>query len=302
MQVRRLREVHGICIDLFGAASYADLKHPTFVLTHMHSDHMNIPQKFPHPIYTLIPRHIIGPLYTNVHFIECTEHHVYQGATTSFQLFRTQHTAHSCGIFFPEEHVLYIGDGKMCDAFLGQTERMFRAYPPAIPWTIVYDPIFEDFPFLSTVSPCSLLTHALTTLHPVLKCVHHGILFFISQCSSLKFRADSTLSALTTTILASLGLLDANSAFLLVGRKYKGEHVVASAMWHVIYEMDPRCIYQTGECYHVFLSCHAIPSEINKWKERFRTCTFERLLIYNERNMKRKPRPVKTYKVVCLQK
>lgn len=299
MQVERLREVHGICIDLFGAATYADLEEPTFLLTHMHSDHMNIPQHFPHVIHTLIPLGMIVPLFKNVRFIQCTEHQLYKSATTTFQLFRTHHTAYSCGILFPGERVLYIGDGRMCDVFLGQTERLFRTYPSVTAWTIVYDPIFEDFPFLQTVSPCALLTHVLTTRLPVLKCVHHGILFFLSQCSSLTFRPDRTLPALTKTILASLDLLDENSTLLLVGRNYTGKHVVASAMWHVIYRMDPRCIYQAGGCYRVFLSCHALPYEIRKWKERFRACTFERLLIYNERNMRKKPMPVDTHRVVC---
>ena len=160
--------------------------------------------------------------------------------------------------------------------------------------TIVYDPIFEDYPYLETVSPCQLLSSALAQV-PVLRCVHHGILYFLSLCSSLTFRPDASLPSLTRIVLEDLGLLDYSSPYTLVGRGYSGgAHVVASALWHVIHKLDPRCIYkeEASGVYRVFLSCHAGPAEIKEWKTQLPGCTFERLVIDNVRNMHKVPRAV----------
>ena len=298
-----LRTDHGIFIDTFTRHALSSTECPTFILTHMHSDHMTVSQSFSEPIYTLVPLAILGPLYPTVQFVHCVENQTYYTPSTSFRLFRTHHTAYSCGVLFPEQRVVYLGDSRMCDVLLRQTERFIGTSSEH--WTIVYDPIFEHFPFLETTSPCSLLTYALRTYHPVLKCVHHGILFFLSLCSSLKFRADPTLPPVTRTIMEDLGLLDPASTYTLVGRKYSDTHVVASALWHVIYGMNPGCIYETktgsASCYHVFLSCHAIPAEIRTWRKRFPTYAFEPLVIDNETNMKKSPRCVNEIKLMCME-
>jgi hypothetical protein len=285
--VARLREDHGVVIDVFTKQPRPAM---TFILTHMHSDHMSISQRFSHPIYTLIPLRILQPLYPAVLFIQCVENQRYgtRDGSTYFSLFRTQHTAYSCGILFPR--VLYLGDGRM-DRTLLETLR-------GTTLTIVYDPIFEEYPFLETVSPCRLLASALAQV-PVLKCVHHGILYFLSLCSSLVFRPDASLPPLTRIVLEDLGLLDEHSPYTLVGRSFSGPHVVASAMWHVIHELDPRCIFKAKGAYRVFLSCHAGPGQIKEWKTQLPGCTFERLRIENAGNMRKVPRAVETTVFHC---
>jgi hypothetical protein len=290
--VDRLREEHGVVIDLFTKQGRSAV---TFILTHMHSDHMSLSQSFSYPIYTLIPLRIIQPQYPSIKFIVCVEHEQYetQDGSTRFSLFRTQHTPYSCGLLFPRQQILYLGDGQM-DRMLLQEVRTY----PGRSWTIVYDPIFEDYPYLETVSPCRLLFTALEQV-PVLKCVHHGILHFLSLCSSLTFRADASLPKLTRLVLEDLGLLNENSPYTLVGRSYSDEHVVASALWHVIYKLDPRCIYLSRGAYRVFLSCHAGPAEIKEWKTQLPHVSFERLAIYNARNMQKVPRAVETRLFRC---
>ena len=252
----QLEQVH-IYIDRFPLS-----KQGTFLLTHLHSDHVRIPKRFQYPIATTSPSILVSlfPHVTTTPLDLDTWYTTLSGV--SYFVLRTEHAPFSCGFYFPSLGILYLGDGKMTSTLLDHVPRHLDRL------LIVYDALFEDIP-LGTDTQCETLCYAMYR-YKTLYCRHYGILYYVSKCMSrIRFRLHSTVPQRVRLFAQLLDLVDDTSGYTLVGPGYTGVQVVPSTLWFrdkVL--VDSTRVYQDGLFYRVFVNCHSSQSEIRYWKHQ----------------------------------
>jgi hypothetical protein len=241
----------------------------TFLLSHVHTDHANIPKTFKQIVYasdttqTLISHPAVRSVLTPGCWYRTHRYHL------PFKVVNTMHTVDSIGFYFPSLSVLYLGDG------------IEPVIPHNCPLTVIYDALYEhvdrDAPSVS--ESCSLIQEILSKRCPVLQVVHHGILSFIAQSCRTTFRLHSSLPALVRSTAHYLDLVDTNSPYLLVGRAYTAtKRVVPSSYWFI---QDPLIdlfgTYDDGDKIRVFCTLHALGRDITQWYQEYPYVYFEAL-------------------------
>jgi hypothetical protein len=249
----------GIYIDYFPVGR----KQGTFLLTHLHSDHVRIPSTFEHSIATTSPS-ILVELFPHVVATQLqlgTWGHTEKGIP--YFVLPTEHAPFSCGFYFPTLHIFYLGDGKMTDTLLTYVPRHLDHL------TIVYDALFEDTAFGTEDAQCDTLCYALYH-YKTLYCRHYGILYYVSKCmSGIRFHIHPTVPRRVYLFARSLDLVDERSEYVLVGPGYQGMQVVPTTLWfrnHIPF--DPTYIHPDGMFQRVFINCHSSQQEIRYWKDQ----------------------------------
>ena len=239
----------------------------TFLLTHVHTDHANIPKGFRHLIYastqteSLFDHRAVRPILLPEHWYDT--HH----PNIPFKVVKTFHTIDSIGFLFPTLAVLFIGDG------------LVPSWPMVHrPLTIIYDGLYEHvhLPSPTVTQTCQQIQAALQQT-PVLQLVHHGILSFLESCRT-KFRMHHTLSPLVRKTAELLQLVDHESPYVLVGRTYTlTPRVVPSSYWFTRQHppVDLFVTHVDGDLRRVFCSLHALGSDTRRWKAALPSVHFE---------------------------
>jgi hypothetical protein len=241
----------------------------TFLLSHVHTDHANIPQRFVHTVYASETTQTLldHPAVQSVLVPGCWYRtHLYHHP---FKVVDTMHTMDSIGFYFPTLSVLYLGDGIV----------------PIIPHnqslTVVYDALYEGFTRAapSAAQSCVLIRETLQTKCPVLQVVHHGILSFIAQSCRTTFRLHASVPRLVRKAAEYLGLVDAASPYLLVGRAYTDTvRIVPSSYWFIRKPLiDLHVIHEDGDRLRVFCTLHALGRDISQWHTDYPYICFEAL-------------------------
>ena len=266
---------HDIYIDRFPVGDHTN-SYSTFLLTHLHTDHFYIPDQFCGQLCTTSPISIVTMFLPN----DCCSVRllVYNNSYTTkkginFQPFRTRHTPYSCGFIFPSLNIIYFGDGR-----LTQSMHQYMPLTTDISYTILYDGLFEnkviygheDHSILSHI----LLSPTLTDTYFAIRCVHYGILSYIKYCTqdfNIRFRIDyASVPLMIQKFIHHIDLYDANSKFIIIGpTKSYTHYILPSAMWFYIYHKDVSIYHQDNNILRVFASCHALPSQIKEWKEKY---------------------------------
>lgn len=249
-------EQHYISIDNWAVLFPAQT---TFLLSHLHTDHANIPKTFAYPVYAsditgeLVKHPMIHPILKPTQWYRTHQYHI------PFQVCKTMHTAESIGFYFPTLSVLYMGDA---------TESVIPQIPR--PLSVIYDGLYEHIqtPVPTTVQSCTLIQKTLKEECPVLQLVHHGILSFIAVSCRTLFRLHPSTPVLIQRAARYLQLVDDTSPYLLVGRSYTGgQRIVPSSYWFMRdASIDNSLVHRDGEKLRVFCTLHALSSDIARWK------------------------------------
>lgn len=248
----------------------------TFLLTHVHTDHANIPKKFTHPVYTSYQTRCIW----HHPALQCVLHpgQWYRTRYTCipFLVLSTEHTFESIGFLFPTLHILYMGDC-MCSII------------PSIPRNliVVYDGLYEHVTtlFPTMQESCCLIKQALDTTCPVIQIVHHGILSALSSHCKLTFRIDTaSVPDIVQKAADALHMVNKNSPYLLVGRMYtNGPRIIPSSYWFMYKNRekvvrDPFKIHSDGaDILRVFCCLHTRSQDIKSWKQMHPYALFEKM-------------------------
>lgn len=252
-------ERHYIAIDSWDALFPA---RTTFLLSHLHTDHANMPQSFLFPVYgseatrMLLAGTTLGPRVHSSLRPDCwyQTHH----EQIPFKVYKTMHTAESIGFFFPSLSVLYMGD--CVQSIIPTIDR---------PLTVIYDGLYEHVTraLPTPLQSCALIQQTLDQECPVLQLVHHGILSFIAASCHTMFRLHSSTPTLVQNAARYLQLVDDNSPYLLVGRSYTGPRIVPSSIWFMHQTTrEPHRLHIDGEKLRVFCTLHARAADISTWK------------------------------------
>jgi hypothetical protein len=259
-------ERHSIAIDNW---SVLFPERTTFLLSHLHTDHANMPKSFLFPVYASeatgalmeTPHRAIRPILKPNGWYR-TQHH-----QIPFRVYNTVHTVESIGFFFPSLSVLYMGD---C------VESIIPSIPR--PLTVIYDGLYEHITraLPTTSQSCTIISQTLKEC-PVLQVVHHGILSFIAASCHTTFRIHPSTPKLVYNAARYLHLVDDASPYLLVGRSYKdGPRIVPSSYWFMRNtSLDPYVVHTDGERLRVFCTLHARADDITVWKETHPYAQFE---------------------------
>lgn len=260
-------ERHHIAIDSWSVLYPGET---TFLLSHLHTDHADIPKTFAFPVYASEATGVFQ-VHTRIRAVLKLDGwyrtHKYQ---IPFRVQKTMHTAESIGFYFPSLAVLYMGDA---------TESII----PAVhrPLTIVYDGLYEQNKMLlPTVSQsCLMIRQTLEDSCPTLQIVHHGILSFIAESCRILFRLHASVPSLVRTAAIHLQLVDEGSPYMLVGRSYTdGPHIVPSSYWFMREPyMDAFTVHAIGNKFRVFCTLHALANDIADWKAKSPYAQFEPL-------------------------
>ena len=255
-----LREF-GVHIDLFPKNDHRS-EDTTYLLTHIHKDHIQIPKTFCGTIVTTSPTELVNLFLPNVC---CTIQMISIGGTYStlthlrYTVFSTEHAPYSCGFFFPTLQLLYLGDGRVSTITLMNIRELK-------PRHIMYDGLFENVDLCGREDTTILKD----TLHTVkaIYCVHYGILWYIKKfVPNILFRCDeNSLNPLLLRTLKLLNLYDSTSKYILLGPTCNLHipHILPSALWFIVNKKNIQKTYTFGFVTRVFASCHSTPSHINK--------------------------------------
>jgi hypothetical protein len=260
-------ERHFIAIDTWSVL-FPD--QTTFLLSHLHTDHADIPKSFKFPVYAFdaMDELLILPMVRAVlrpnSWYRTHKHHI------PFKVCKTMHTADSIGFYFPSLSVLFMGDG--VQSIIPPIQR---------PLTIVYDGLYENIqrPVPTTLQACAHIQKLLTSQCTVLQLVHHGILSFIASSCHTMFCLHPSTPVLVQNTARYLKIVDDSSPFMLVGRSYHdGPCIVPSSYWFMRDPLiDLFSMYREGDKLRVFCTLHALPEEIKSWKSLYPYAHFEPL-------------------------
>ena len=240
----------------------------TFLLSHLHTDHANIPKPFRYPVYaseatgSLVSHRVIRASLQPNCWYRSHKYHI------PFKVCNTMHTAESIGFYFPSLSVLYMGD-------------CVKSIIPLIhrPLTIIYDGLYEhiDRNVPSPAQSCTLIRKTLEDRCPVLQLVHHGILSFIAMSCHSMFRLHPSTPSLVRNAAIYLKIVDETSPYMLVGRSYNdGPHITPSSYWFMRKPMvDPFIVHPDKDKLRIFCTLHAMASDISKWKKSHPYAHFE---------------------------
>jgi hypothetical protein len=261
-------ESHYISIDSW---SVLFPEETTFLLSHLHTDHANIPKSFTFPVYAsevtghLISTHSIRPVLVPNEWYRTHIHHI------PFQVHKTMHTVESIGFYFPSLSVLYMGDA---------TQSIIESIPR--PLTVIYDGLYEHLrQAVPTIAQsCTHIQKTLKDRCPVLQIVHHGILSFIAVSCHTMFRLHGSLPILVQKAARFLNLVDDKSPYLLVGKSYvDGPRIVPSSYWFMrTPSISMFSVHQDGDKLRIFCNLHASSQDIRKWKAMHTYAYFETLV------------------------
>jgi hypothetical protein len=259
-------ERHFIAIDTWAPLFPEDT---TFLLSHVHTDHANIPKMFKPVVYasiatkTLIRHTSVWSVLLPGQWYRTQQTHI------PFQVVDTMHTIDSIGFYFPSLAVLYLGDG----------------IEPVIPCnrslTVIYDALYEhiDHDTPTVAQTCTLIQETLANRCRVLQVVHHGILSFIARCNPTTFRIHSSVPPLVQNTARYLGMVDDDSPYLLVGRAYtETQRIVPSSYWFVRDpSVDTYSVHDDGNKLRIFCSLHALGRDVKDWYTKYPFVHFEAL-------------------------
>lgn len=271
--VSKLRQFD-IYIDEWNTSVPNVCTHRTYLLTHVHTDHSQIPQRFACTVWTTDP--LLLPTWQKKRQINIgTWQQTCNGI--DFYSFPTHHTFHSVGFWFPSVRVLYIGDSRLTTVLLDQVKS----------WTmlidtnpiIVYDALMEKKRPYVFPDTCSLLFDVLQHECHTLQCVHYGILFYLRHCLSVKWCIDESIPDDMRYWIRKYDMESKSSRYRLVGPKYldnTSRRIVPSLLWFVIHDdVDPNLVQYDGNRIRIFCGLHASHDEIMTWKTSINECTFE---------------------------
>jgi hypothetical protein len=270
-------ERHSIAIDCWSVLFPSST---TFLLSHLHTDHADIPKSFKYPVYA-----------SEVTGILCDSSNSNDKNTTSnairailkpgcwyrthqyhipFKVYDTMHTVESIGFYFPSLSVLYMGDS--VESIIPVVHR---------PLSVIYDGLYEGMHqnIPTPAQACTCIRQTLEVHCPVLQLVHHGILSFISSSCHTLFRLHSSAPLLVRKTALFLGIVDDTSPYMIVGRDYTdGPRIVPSSYWFMRDpSIDPFVTHVDGDKFRVFCSLHAHSHDIAHWKRTSPYAHFEAL-------------------------
>lgn len=249
----------------------------TFLLSHLHSDHLNVKKGFKYRIHTsklaqgfipdkykhqVIPDLVPGTFYLSEKY------------KVPIYVFSTYHAPESIGFLFPTLGVFYVGDAPMGKDTLDM-DFLLSHYKNCLnlPLQIIYDNVYEKetrFPIFPTRESSCAQIRKLLDFCPKVHFVHHGLLNFISLSCPVKFAVHESMgSELMKNAINVLDLLDNNSKYTLVGKSYQGDHIVVSSMWFIHRKQNPKLIYRDGHRWRIFCSMHASPDEVVQIKNEY---------------------------------
>jgi hypothetical protein len=303
-----------IHVDTFHVdAHYRD----TFILTHSHTDHTSIPNRFHGIVLAMEMESEMDHTYQDdldgtrddPRIRRCLRPGRWYHTDTfgvAFLVFRTWHAPDSIGIYVPEAHVLYMGDSHMPVCMIHAFRDMFQHHtitrqrqPKTI---VVYDDFHERAAIESRVrfgketwvttgrTPtheelCQLLARAIERL-PVVRCVHYGMLSGLLWCGRYCVSCDDTLPPVICRFVRMMRVhaqctthdCSEQQAVRLVGSTYRGAVVVPSVLWFIHTGESPYQLHRDGSNIRVFCTMHATLVEIEAWKrELSNVCTFHPL-------------------------
>ena len=244
----------------------------TFLLSHLHTDHADIPKAFQFPVYTSEVAGIllcdssnstavVRAILKHGCWYRTHKYHI------PFKVCDTMHTVESVGFYFPTLNVIYMGDST--ESIIPLVHR---------PLSVIYDGLYEsikhDVP--TAAQACVRIRQTLEEC-PVLQVVHHGILSFIASSCRTTFRLHSSAPLLVRKTAVFLGIVDDMSPFLIVGRTYtESPRIVPSSYWFMRDPLlDPFVVHVDGEKFRVFCTLHATSHEITRWKQASPYAHFE---------------------------
>jgi hypothetical protein len=242
----------------------------TFLLTHLHSDHVNIPTQFEFVIYTSQVVEAIWEEKPPCVHASLIPGRWYKTFTSQipFRVLQLNHTVESIGFLFPTLSILYLGDSLDMPPDIDHRQSLH----------VIYDGIFEHIR-MRTPTPdqsCQLIHTILGTYCQKLKLVHHGILSFLQTCGA-QFSLHDTISPMIKEIVILLNMYRASSPFMLVGSAYKGECIVPSSNWFFTkgkHVADIEDVASDGLYHRVFCTLHATGEHVQEWRTRFTHCFF----------------------------
>ena len=257
-------ERHHIAIDAYRPL-FPD--ETTFLLTHLHADHANIPAGFTGVVYASVATGALASIPQVRAILEpggwyrTHRHHL------PFRVVDTAHTPESIGFFFPTLAVLYVGDGTV------------PSFPLYRSLTVVYDGLHEAFerPVPTMRESCALILRALRTTCPILQATHHGILGFLKSSCGISFRLHASLPPLVRRTARYLDMVDDQSEFTLVGRSYAATERVVPSSFSFLEDdgIDAFAAYADGDKIRVFCSLHASSRDIQAWRRDYPFILFE---------------------------
>ena len=235
----------------------------TFLLTHVHTDHADIPKTFAFPVYSsvtsghLMEHRMLDPCLVPGRWYQTHLYHI------PFRVVDTVHCVDSIGFLFPTLSIMFIGDGTV------------PTFPLHTPLTVIYDDLYEhiDRDVPSQRDSCTLIRRTLESTCPVLQVVHHGILSFFVQSCGMKFRLHSSLPVLVQKTALFMELEDTESPYLLVGRTYTDtQRIVPSSQWFM-YQSSEKVLYHDvipdGDKLRVFCNMHALGVQVRQWRHTY---------------------------------
>jgi hypothetical protein len=249
----------------------------TFLLTHLHTDHLSIPRTFQYHIYTSTivttiwdakPLCVMAVLEPGQWYYTCT-------TNIPFQIVPVDHTLESIGFFFPSLSVVYMGDG---------LDPIVLASHPHRPLSFVYDGLYEHIT-LRVPPPeeaCRTIKHLLETSScQTLRIVHHGILSFLRTCGTT-FRLDTdSLSTIAQKVAINLDMQNEDSPYTLVGRSYPADQpsIIPTSNWffttyHNNSTSIPTYVYD-GIRIRVFCTLHVMGERVRTWRDMYPMVHFE---------------------------
>ena len=242
----------------------------TFLLTHVHTDHAHIPKHFQYSVYTST---VSARLYEHKALVPILEPYTWyttNGRGLPFQVFNTNHSVESIGFYFPTLDLMYIGDG------------IDHIAPLYAPMFIIYDNVYEhiDKETMTKTQTCALLHHILTRICHIVTVVHHGILSYLSHCTTLKFRIHASVTDTVRRAAEYLGMIDDTSMFTMVGRSYdESMRIVPSSLWFMIRD-DRLCttVYTDNNKIRIFCPLHALKCDIQKLINKYPYAYMEPML------------------------
>ena len=240
----------------------------TFLLSHLHTDHADIPKSFIYPVYASeVTHHLVSHRAIRASlqpgcWYRSHKYHI------PFRVCKTMHTLESIGFYFPSLSVLYMGDA--ANSIIPRVHR---------PLSIIYDGLYEHIDRIvpTPVQSCALIRKTLAERCTVLRLVHHGILSFIASSCQTMFRLHPSTPPLVQKAAIYLKMVDETSPYMLVGRSYTmGPHITLSSYWFMRKpRIDPFKLHIDGDQLRIFCSLHAIASDISCWKKSHPYAHFE---------------------------
>lgn len=265
-------ELAGVAIDTCHALYPTET---TFLLTHLHSDHIHIPKQFAHTILASTYVQQILPTnhaYANIiHPCLLPWQTYWTKRKHRYIVVPVEHSPESIGFLFPELRVLYIGDGSLSDVTCDQLASKYAPWPLYIFHDmLLYNESNSQLP--NRVVSETLLRSAVQLYCGAVRLVHHGMLsLFNGQRSPpLRFRIHGSLSTLCRNTARWMGLEDPDSPLLLVGENYDKPHITLSVLWFVYHHRDGYMVQSDGNghwrvCYNHHATRDDIARILVRW-------------------------------------